>query len=142
MFYSGKLLYLRPVGPKIQNYELRNFPKTIVSGESRELTSDNQTIYALRKRYDDYLIREIDYQDQFIIEIRRILDDYGIELVRYNKEQTLGRTSYITYQFHQTPVNFNHPKRRDYDRNIMNHRLSYILQIWFYIMISRINITT
>ena len=122
LFYSGKLLYLRPIGPKIQNYELRNFPKTIVSGESRELTSDNQTIYALRKRYDDYLIREIDYQDQFIIEIRRILDDYGIELVRYNKEQTLGRTSYITYQFHQTPVNFNHPKRRDYDRNIMNHR--------------------
>lgn len=122
LFYSGKLLYLRPIGPKVQGYELRNFPRILLGNESRQLVSDNQTIYALRKRYDDYLIREIDYQDQFIIEIRRILDDYGIELLRFNKERTNERTSYITYQFHQTPSLVNHPKRRDYDRNIISHR--------------------
>jgi len=122
LFYSGQLLYLRPVGPKVQGYEIRNFPRILINKDDKVLESTNDTIYALRKRYNDYLIREIDYQDQFVIEIRRILDDYGIEFVRYNKETTLGRTSYITYQIHQTPVNFNHPKRRDYDKNILNKR--------------------
>lgn len=122
LFYSGNLLYLRAIGPKISGYQLRNFPKILVKNEDLNLESSSEVIYTLRKRYNDYLIREIDYQDQFILELRRILDDYGIELVRINKETSLSKTSYITYQFHQTPINQNHPKRRDYDRNIISHR--------------------
>ena len=122
LFYSGNLLYLRPIGPKVKGYSLCNFPKITIGKESRELTSTNQVPYTLRGRYDNYLIREIDYQDQFVLEMRRILERYGIEFVRYNKETTLGRTSYITYQFHQTPTVVNHPKRRDYDRNIISHK--------------------
>lgn len=122
LFYSGNLLYLRPIGPKVKNYTISNFPRVTIGKESRELTSTNQVPYTLRGRYDNYLIREIDYQDQFVLEVRRILERYGIEFVRYNKETTLGKTSYITYQFNQTPILVNHPKRRDYDRNIISHK--------------------
>lgn len=122
LFYSGQLLYLTPRGPKISNYKLRNFPKIIIGKEDIELTSENENYYSLRRRYNDYLIREIDYQDQFITELRRILDNYGVELVRLNKEQTLSTTSYVTYQFTQTPSTYSHPKRRDFDRNIISHK--------------------
>lgn len=122
LFYSGQLLYLRPVGKKIRGYELRNFPKIIVKDRDLDLTSTNDVLYTLRKRYDDYLIREIDYQDQFILEIRKILDEYGIEFVRLNKETTLSTTSYVTYQFTQTPVLSNHPFSGDPDRNIMQYK--------------------
>lgn len=122
LFYSGNLLYLRPIGPKVKGYTISNFPRVTIGKESRELTSTNQVPYTLRGRYDNYLIREIDYQDQFVLEVRRILERYGIEFVRYNKETTLGKTSYITYQFNQTPTLVNHPKRRDYDRNIISHK--------------------
>jgi hypothetical protein len=122
LFYSGQLLYLKPVGPKISGYEIRNFPKIIVSNSDINLESENETYYSLRKRYDDYLIREIDYQDQFILEVRRILTNYGIELVRLNKERTLSTTSYVTYQFTQTPTLAHHPNRRDYDRDIISHK--------------------
>lgn len=122
LFYSGQLLYLRPVGKKIKGYELRNFPKIIVKDRDLDLTSTNDVLYTLRKRYDDYLIREIDYQDQFILEIRKILDEYGIEFVRLNKETTLSTTSYVTYQFTQTPVLSNHPFSGDPDRNIMQYK--------------------
>ena len=121
LFYSGNLLYLRPTGPKVGGgWELRNFPKLPINNQV--LTSESTTIYTLRRRYNDYLIRGIDYQDQLIIELRRILDDYGVELVRLNKERTLEVTSYITYQFNQTPVLVNHPKRRDYDRGILYYK--------------------
>ena len=122
LFYSGNLLYLRPIGPKVKGYTISNFPRVTIGKESRELTSTNQVPYTLRGRYDNYLIREIDYQDQFVLEVRRILERYGIEFVRYNKETTLGKTSYITYQFNQTPTLVNHPKRCDYDRNIISHK--------------------
>lgn len=122
LFYSGQLLYLRPVGKKIRGYELRNFPKIIVKDRDLDLTSTNDVLYTLRKRYDDYLIREIDYQDQFILEVRKILDEYGIEFVRLNKETTLSTTSYVTYQFTQTPVLSNHPFSGDPDRNIMQYK--------------------
>lgn len=120
LFYSGNLLYLRPYGPRVKStYELRNFPKIIVKDKSLNLTSDNSSFFTLRRRYNDYLIREIDYQDQFILEIRRILDDYGVELVRFNKETSLSKTSYITYQFNQTPIPERHPQRRDIERNMI-----------------------
>lgn len=122
LFYSGQLLYLRPVGKKVRGYELRNFPKIIVKDRDLDLTSTNDVLYTLRKRYDDYLIREIDYQDQFILEVRKILDEYGIEFVRLNKETTLSTTSYVTYQFTQTPVLSNHPFSGDPDRNIMQYK--------------------
>ena len=120
LFYSGNLLYLRPVGPRIKDYQLRNFPKLLV--DNQDLISTSEVYYTLRRRYNDYLIREVDYQDQFIKEIRRILDDYGVELVRVNKEKTLSVTSYVSYQINQTPVLVNHPKRRDYARNILTHK--------------------
>lgn len=121
LFYSGQLLYLKPIGKRIgKEWELRNFPKIIIKDSPVSLTSDNTSIYSLRRRYDDYRIRSIDYQDQFILELRRRLEKYGIELVRLNKEQTLSKTSYITYQFIQTPVNYSHPKRNDSD--IISHK--------------------
>lgn len=113
LFYSGNLLYVKPVGPRVKGYELRNFPKLIIGDGQTEVESSNETIYSLRRRYNDYVIREIDYQDQFVIELRRILETYGIELVRINKERTLRGTSYITYQFNQSPANENHPMRND-----------------------------
>lgn len=120
LFYSGGLIYLKPVGPKLSHYELRNFPKLIVSDKDLDLKSENSVVYSLRKRYDDYLIREIDYQDQFVLEIRRILDDYGVELVRVNKEQALASTSYVTYQINQTPVSILHPHRGGTSRDILS----------------------
>lgn len=120
LFYSGGLLFLTPIGPKKKQYELRNFPKIIIKDKNIDLTSTNSVVFSLRKRYNDYLIRGIDYQDQFILEVRRILDDYGVELVRLNKEQTLASTSYVTYQFSQTPVPYSHPYRRDPYSDIIN----------------------
>lgn len=122
LFYSGNLLYIKPVGPRINGYEIRNFPKLIIGDGLTEVESSNETIYSLRRRYNDYVIREIDYQDQFINELRRVVEDYGIELVRINKEKTLQKTSYITYQFNQSPVNENHPKRGDMDRYIIQRK--------------------
>lgn len=120
LFYSGNLHFLKPIGPKPKCYELRNFPRIQIDTASLNLTSQSETFYTLRRHYNDYVIREVDYQDQFILEIRRILDNYGIELVRANKEKTLTKTSYVTYQFMQTPVKQNHPKYSD--ENVMQHR--------------------
>lgn len=120
LFYSGNLIYLQPIGPRPKCYEIRNFPKIQLDTTSLDLTSKSETAFTLRRHYNDYVIREVDYQDQFILEIRRILDNYGIELVRLNKETTLKRTSYVTYQFMQTPVKANHPKYGD-DR-VMQHK--------------------
>lgn len=122
LFYSGNLLYLRPVGTRICGYEIRNFPKILISTESKDLTSDNEVFYSLRRRYNDYLIREIDYQDQFIAELGRIFEDYGIEFTRQNRERTLLSTSYVTYQFNQTPTNYAPPMHGDIERNIVKHR--------------------
>ena len=82
LFWSGGLKFLRPVGNKPKCYEIKNFPKLIFKDSDITLTSDSSTVYTLRRRYDDYVIRAIDYQDQFILELRRILYDYGVELVR------------------------------------------------------------
>lgn len=122
LFYSGNLQYLKPIGVRPSCYEIKNFPRIIVSDKSLNLTSDSSDFFTLRRHYDDYVIRAIDYQDQFILEIRRILMDYGIELVRLNKEKTLSTTSYISYQFMQTPIKYNHPKYSDIDRNILHHK--------------------
>jgi hypothetical protein len=70
LLYSGNLLYLKPMGMLPKGYELRNFPKIILSDTDLSLDSESETVYALRKRYNDYVIREIDYQDQFILELR------------------------------------------------------------------------
>ena len=122
LFYSGNLLYIKPIGIRPKCYEIRNFPRIILSDKSLNLVSDNMDFFTLRRHYDDYVIRAIDYQDQFILELRRILMDYGIELVRLNKEKTLSTTSYITYQFMQTPIKYNHPKYSDKDRQILQHK--------------------
>lgn len=113
LFYSGNLVYLNPIGPRPNCYELRNFPKIQINSEDVELYSESEVIFTLRKKYNDYVIRAIDYQDQFILELRKILEDYGLELVRINKETTLTKTSYVVYQFLQTPVKDNHPKYSD-----------------------------
>lgn len=123
VFYSGNLLYLKPVGPKPKCWKIRNFPKIIIKDSNITLESDSTFVYTLRRRYDDYVIRAIDYQDQFILELRRILEDYGIELVRWNKEETLKTTSYISYLFTQTPTRVHHPNYKDYEDRIMSHRV-------------------
>ena len=122
LFFSSNLAYLTPVGVKPECYELRNFPKINLNSKSLTLTSTSETVFSLRRRYNDYLIREIDYQDQFILEIRRILEDYGLELVRINKEQTLTKTSYVTYQISQTPVKSLHPGMRYPESKIISYR--------------------
>lgn len=121
LFYSGNLVYLQPTGPRPSCYKLRNFPKIQVGSESVELTSSSETVYTLRRKYNDYVIRSIDYQDQFILEIRKILEDYGLELVRINKEVTLKKTSHVIYQFIQTPVKDNHPKY--FDDKVLQHKI-------------------
>lgn len=110
LFFSGNLKFLQPIGPKPKGcWEIRNFPKIRIDTKDITLESNSETIYQLRRRYNDYVIREIDYQDQFILEVRRILEDYGVELVRINKEKTLEKPNYVTYQFIQTPTNSTHP---------------------------------
>ena len=123
LFFSGGLKFLRPVGNKPKCYKIRNFPKLIFKTSDLNLTSESTTVYTLRRRYNDYVIRSIDYQDQFILEIRRILDDYGIELVRWNREETLAKTSYISYRFDQTPTRVHHPNYRDEEDRVMSHRV-------------------
>ena len=122
LFYSGNLLYLRPIGSRPDCYEIRNFPKIIIGDKSLDLKSESRSSFTLRRHYNDYVIRAIDYQDQFILEIRKILMNYGIELIRLNKEKTLNSTSYITYQFMQTPVKYNHPKYNDIENKVLQHK--------------------
>lgn len=121
LFYSGNLIYLQPTGPRPKCYELRNFPKIQVNSDNVILNSNSETVFTLRRKYNDYVIRAIDYQDQFILELRKILEDYGLELVRINKETTLTKTSYVVYQFLQTPVKDNHPKYSD--DKVMQHKI-------------------
>ena len=123
LFYSGNLIFLKPVGPKPQCWKLADFPRITIKDKSLQLVSENHEIYTLRKRYDDYVIRAVDYQDQFISEVRRILEGYGIELVRQNKETTLHKTSHVIYQFNQTPVRALHPGRNEYDDKVIYQKL-------------------
>lgn len=123
LFYSGGLSYLVPDGRKPEGWVFRNFPKIIISGSNVNLESESEMAYTLRKRYDDYVIRSIDYQDQFILEIRTILDNYGVELVRSNKETYLQKPSYVTYQFTQTPGKSNRVRIGDFDRKLLFHHL-------------------
>ena len=118
LFSGNKFLYIRRIGKIPENYEIRDFPKLIVDS-TIDFKSDSETVYSLRKRHNDYTIREIDYQDQFVVELRRILKDYGIELVRWNKETPLVKTSYVTYQFNQTPIPDLHPRRSFLEKNII-----------------------
>ena len=123
IFYSGNLAYLKPVGPKPKCWVFRNFPKITIKDSDLTLESESTTSYSLRRRYDDYVIRAIDYQDQFVVEIRRILSDYGLELVRINKETTLKTTSHVLYQFTQTPTKIHSPFRNDPDDRIISQRI-------------------
>lgn len=123
LFYSGNLLYLKPVGPKPKCWTFKNYPKLIIGDKSLVLDSENVEIYSLRRRYDDYVIRAIDYQDQFLGEIRRILDGYGLELVRQNKETTLRKTSHVVYQINQTPVRVLHPGRNEHESRVIYQKL-------------------
>jgi len=122
LFYSGNLIYLKPVGPRPKCWKIKNFPKILIKDSNLTLESNSTEVFQLRRRYNDYVIRAIDYQDQFILELRRILTDYGIELVRLNKEETLKKTSYITYQFTQTPTRIHHPNCNDEEETVMSHR--------------------
>lgn len=122
LFYSGNLQYIKPIGQRPKCYEIRNFPKIIIGDKSLDLMSESKDSFTLRRHYNDYVIRAIDYQDQFILELRKILEDYGIELVRLNKERTLSTPSYITYQFVQTPVKYNHPGYSDLDEKVLQHK--------------------
>jgi len=124
LFFSGGLLYLRPAGKLPDCYTIKNFSKFLISDTNLNLTSTDDSIFTLRRRYDDYVIREIDYQDQFIIELRKILDDYGVELVRVNKESTLTKPNYITYQISQTPSLYGRAWTRDPQDKLLNHTLA------------------
>lgn len=124
LFYSGNLLYLKPVGQEVHEYKIRNFPKIQVGGKDLTLESESTMVYSLRREYNDYLIRGIDYQERFLEELKVRLEHYGVDLVRLNKETTLSRTSYVTYQFNQTPIPDKHPRRGDYERYLMDRKQS------------------
>lgn len=124
IFWSGGLKYLTPSTPKklySGTKQIYNFPKIIIQNRSLTLESNSQTIYSLRNKYDEYLIRSIDYQEQFFTELRKILDEYGIQLVRYNREETVTTTAYISYRISSTPTKYNHPKYADVDDTLMQH---------------------
>lgn len=126
LFWSGGLKFLTPCTPKRLFQEPRvfyNFPKIIISHRSLDLKSESQTIYTLRNKYDEYIIRSIDYQEQFFTELRRILDEYGIQLVRYNREETISKTAYISYRISSTPSKYNHPKYSDVNDTVLQHRV-------------------
>ena len=126
LIYSGNLHYISPAeGPKfdMSKWKARNFPKIVIKDRDINLSSDSETVYFLRKSYDKYLIRSIDYQDQFITEFAKKLDEYGIELARMNREKTLTKSSYITYQFSQTPIKYNHPHSWGIEEHILYHKL-------------------
>lgn len=123
LFFSGGLKFLRPVGTLPKCYKIRNFPRLIFKSSDLNLTSDSTTVFHLRRRYDDYVIRAIDYQDQLVLELRRILDNYGVELVRWNREETLAKTSYVSYRFDQTPTRVHHPSYNDGDDRVIQQRL-------------------
>lgn len=126
LFWSGGLQFLKATQP-LRFYkepkQFRNFPKIILNQRSLDLKSESKTIYSLRNKYDQYLIRSIDYQDQFFTELRKILDEYGIQLVRYNREETVTKTSYISYRINSTPTKYNHPKYSDTNDTVMQHRV-------------------
>lgn len=119
------LLYLKPIAAKrcLATWEWCNFPRILITDKSLELESSSKTVYYLRRKYDNYRIRNIDYQNQFIEEIRKRLDEYGVELVRYNREKTLTRTSYVSYRFSQTPSAALHPMYRDPGEDVTSKRL-------------------
>jgi hypothetical protein len=123
LFYSGGLLYLKPVGPKPKCYKIANFPFIPIKSNSLELGSENIEVFQLRRRYNDYVIRATDYLDQFFAEIRRILDGYGLELVRYNKEMTLKKTSHVLYQINQTPTRTLHPGINEPENRVVSYKL-------------------
>lgn len=125
VLWGGGLRYIVPVGPKscLKDWRFRNIPGVLISESGQKINTESSLIYALSNRYDDYRIRSIDYQEQFITEIRRILSDYGVELVRTNREETLRITSYVTYNFSQTPVKETHPKMDDLDSGVLQHRV-------------------
>lgn len=123
LFYSGNLKFLQPAGAMPCCWDIRNFPKIILKNTNTTLTSDSDEVFQLRRNYDDYVIRAIDYQEQAITEIRRILDGYGLELVRQNKEETLKKTSYVVYQFSQTPTKKSHPYYDEVNSRILSQKI-------------------
>jgi hypothetical protein len=124
VFGSGGLQFIKLAEPVkcIGSWEFRNFPFIPIYSDT-DLESESKVVYSLRNRYDDYLIRSIDYQEQFIKEMRRILEDYGCELVRVNREETLKTTNYVSYNFSQTPVKEVHPKWSAEDNGVLAHRV-------------------
>lgn len=127
LFFSGNLIYLKPITPKKcfidGSWEIKNYPKIYISNKDVILESTSQRIYSLRNNYDRYLIRAIDYEDQFFDEIKHILDNYGIELCRYNREKTLQNTSYITYRINQTPSRTQHNHYSDVLEDVISYRI-------------------
>lgn len=134
LFFSGKLKFITPIGQKPKGcWELRNFPKIRIGNKDVVLESDSEIVYELRRKYNDYVIREIDYQDQFLLEVRRILEDYGVELVRKNKEKTLSKTNYIDYTILQTPSPTQHPNvyLLNGENELLNHTVAIDFGIHF-----------
>jgi len=51
------------------------------------------------------------------------LDGYGLELVRYNKEMTLRKTSHVLYQINQTPTRTLHPGINEPESRVVSYKL-------------------
>ena len=67
MFYSGNLIYLQPIGPRPSCYEIRNFPKIIISSDDVTLESESETIFTLRRKYNDYVITKITVDNEVVL---------------------------------------------------------------------------
>lgn len=125
VFFSGGLDFLSPDIAKInfsKDWKPRNYPRIVVANKDLDLESTSEVIYSLRSQYDRYLIRSIDYQDQFFAELRKRLEPYGIDLVRWNREETLSRTSYISYRIQETPSSYMRPRNDETMENVLSKK--------------------
>lgn len=130
-FVFRNLKYLKVDSNKFDfsKYEIFNYPKITIYNKSLVLNSDNNYIHKLRRNYNKYLIRAIDYEDQFFKELEKILGDYGVELTRLNRERTLKNTSYVSYSINQTPVKYLHVRSWDVHDSVMCHKIAIDFQL-------------
>lgn len=104
-------------------YTLFNYPKILIENKSISLESSNCYINKLRSKHDIYLIKAIDYEHEFFRRLSNIAEDFGIQITRYNREETLRQTSYISYSINQTPNKYIHARYSDFQDQIMCHTL-------------------
>ena len=125
------LKYLKVDNKKFEfsKYSILNFPKITIYNKSLTLTSNNNYVHKLRRSYNKYLIRAIDYEHQFFSDLGKILNEYGVELTRINREKTLKNPSYVSYSINQTPVKYMHAGSWEVNDSVLSHKIAVEFQL-------------